>query len=87
MLNMFWREILITYDEKVYISSVEALKLNQINYKVKVMSMHNRMASTVVMRHGSGAIGDGAFQRNDQEYRIFVKKKDVELAKKVIGVL
>ena len=85
-IPMFWREILLTSDEAMYVKSVEMLRLNNINYKVKVSSMHNRMSSTVAMRPGSGIIGSGNMQNFTQEYRIFVKRKDVEFAKKVIGV-
>lgn len=84
MISIFnRRELVATFDLKRKSNICDSLDSNNINYHVKVINRNSPSAFSDT-RGRVGTLGQNLDL--SYEYIIYVKKKDFEFAKKIIGI-
>lgn len=80
-----WIEIYIGMDYKEFTRIMNLMERNQIRTKTKLKNINNRMSGNVILGGNPLVLNSTGMNSGNEEYKIMVKKENVEKARCLIS--
>lgn len=80
-----WIEIYIGMDYKEFTRIMNLMESNQIRTKTKLKNINNRMTNDVILGGSPLVLNSTGMNSENEEYKIMVKKENVEKARYLIS--
>lgn len=80
-----WIEIYIGMDYKEFTRIMNLMERNQIRTKTKLKNINNRMSGNVILGGNPWVLNSTGMNSGNEEYKIMVKKENVEKARCLIS--